>query len=96
MAGLGDINADGLNDFAIGALGMNSGGGAIFVYFGQDGSPPTTHTLRIDAATPNSMLGYWLDTGGDVDNDGDTELIAGVRPNTALAYYGHPDEAITA
>ena len=95
MAGLGDINADGYDDFAIGALGMNEGAGAIFVYFGQDGSIPLTHTLHMDASEPNSMLGSWIDSGGDVDNDGDKDLIAGMRPNTALAYYGQADEAIS-
>ncbi|WP_174544979.1 beta strand repeat-containing protein, partial [Sphingomonas asaccharolytica] len=80
-AALGDINGDGYNDFAIGALAENNGAGNVYVYFGHAGtfasqtlgSAPTSQGFVITGTgsdyTGNSIAGL-----GDINGDGYADM----------------------
>ena len=89
VAGIGDVNGDGLDDIAVGARYADraraEGGGEAFVIFGREdfGATLDLATLidddggvlggwRIDGA-----LGFALDGGGDIDGDGNDDLLVG-------------------
>ncbi len=67
--GLGDLNGDGLSEFAVGAPGY----GAIHVYSGADASLMAT----LVGSGPMDEFGQVLSRCGDVDGDGTPDLAAG-------------------
>jgi hypothetical protein len=78
VAGLGDVNGDGVPDFAAGAPGTfddnkSAPRGWIRVYSGSDAS--ILH--HIDGDTATSSLGFGLKAGGDVNGDGFGDCLAG-------------------
>ncbi len=86
VSGVGDVNGDGFDDFAVGMPGVDTGGidaGAFSIYFGtpQIGA---TGLLAADAADvvvqgdePASLVGWSLAGAGDVNGDGFDDVIAG-------------------
>ncbi len=72
LAGIGDIDLDGIPDYAVGAPG-ESGRGRVRVFSGADGSVVRTH----DGALPGDEFGYALGGGTDVDRDTVSELVIG-------------------
>jgi hypothetical protein len=92
LAGLGDVNGDGLDDILVGAyLAENirdDQSGVAYVIFGKE----TTETIdlldfhlgtqgsqgfRIDGAQNLNLLGEFLDDTGDVNEDGLNDMILG-------------------
>lgn len=77
VAGLGDINGDGFDDFAAGANraspGFRSNAGSVFVYSGSGGGL----LFQKDGTAAGDQLGYSTAGGGDVNNDGVPDLAAG-------------------
>jgi hypothetical protein len=90
MSGLGDVNKDGLDDFAFGAYKDNEGGtqaGQVFVFFGRNAtqwpSTPTT-VFAADYAnasfigeSSNEQAGYSISGAGDINGDGYNDILIG-------------------
>lgn len=73
---IGDVNNDGLADYAIGSRGNDpdeTNAGRVIVYSGADGSVITT----LDGESPSAQFGEAIAPAGDVDNDGNADLIVG-------------------
>lgn len=95
---LGDYNADGYSDFAVGATGASTGGpnaGAVLGFGGTPGVIPRPLFTINGAAT--ERLGTAISGGGDLDADGFDDLLLGARDNSvagalsgrAYAYRGN-------
>ncbi|MCP4571198.1 MAG: hypothetical protein GY838_02490 [bacterium] len=89
VAGAGDVNGDGYADVVVGAPLYDNGTaneGMIFVYHGSDdglsGNPAWTH----DTNKEDCRYGWSVDTAGDVNGDGYSDVIVGAP------YYDHPDD----
>jgi hypothetical protein len=96
LAGIGDINGDGFEDFAVGA-GQSSAGvpyaGSTWVVFGTDagfdasfsvGALDGNNGFRIDGVAPYDRSGGAVAAAGDFNGDGMSDLLigaAGADPN---------------
>lgn len=88
-AALGDINGDGIDDFAIGAPGQNR----VYVVYGDTDDLPNnldvntldgTNGFVITQASTTGSLGASISSAGDVNGDGIDDFIIGApdsRPN---------------
>ena len=85
VAGIGDINLDGIPDFAVGAPGDDTGGdnvGAVhIVVFDRLGSATATaetlNTIRSDTITTAAMFGSSVAGIGDINRDGVPDIAVG-------------------
>ncbi len=90
VAGVGDVNGDGIHDILIGARNANPVGGdpagACYVVFGSGSGLPTTLDLAsldgsngfvLEGGAPGDAAGISVSGGGDVDGDGLADLIIG-------------------
>ena len=86
-AGVGDFNADGLADVAVGApfadsLSRNSAG-AVYVAYGRRGEPTDLDLAEIGdrglriAGGEGDVTGFALAGAGDIDGDGGPDLVTG-------------------
>ena len=84
LAVIGDINNDGLDDFAIGTPGVAAGGA--YVLFGSSGEFDATFALetitpnrgfRIEGIDTNDFAGASISGVGDVNGDGVADFIIG-------------------
>ncbi|MHC4606800.1 MAG: integrin alpha [Planctomycetota bacterium] len=78
-----DLNMDGYGDVVIGApLHDGNGGaganrGAIFIHYGGAAGPSTTPSFTIYGQEDGAQFGYSLAFAGDVNGDGEPDLIVG-------------------
>jgi len=73
VSGIGDINADGYKDFAVGAI-YNSSIGKVTVYYGG-ANPDTIADQSVIGESGN--FGFSVSDAGDVNDDGYADFIAG-------------------
>ena len=71
VAALGDVNADGMADFAVGAPFFNTNRGRIGVFSGADGS----ELWRVTGSRASDILGFELKFASDLDGDGVRDLL---------------------
>ena len=77
VAGVGDVDADGSPDFAVGARYANTGGGNASgrtqVWSGATGAL----LLQMDGDAANDNSGWSIDAAGDVNGDGHADVLLG-------------------
>ena len=95
LAGLGDVNGDGINDLIIGADladvdGDGNGEGAAYVFFGPITEDFTVGSVNdadivIEGADPLDQAGLVVGTLGDINGDGINDIVV-----TASQHSGSP------
>jgi len=78
IAGLGDVDGDGLADFAVGAPGAGTRVGAVAVFHGASGGPSATPATTFNGDSANDRFGTVAGVG-DTDGDGFADLLVGAR-----------------
>jgi hypothetical protein len=75
VAGIGDIDGDGMDDFIVGAprTGGGTPEGSAFVYSGATG----TQLYRLDGEASEDYFGAAVATAGDIDSDGVPDFMVG-------------------
>ncbi len=91
VAGIGDLNGDGYDDLAVGALYNDCLGwrtGKVYIYFGGDDTLPDVTVCGLDSLDD---FGTDIDGGFDFDGDGVPDLLVGAVQ--AGAYWLKPGAA---
>ncbi|MEN0067317.1 MAG: hypothetical protein AAGA48_34625 [Myxococcota bacterium] len=99
-AGLGDLNADGVDDFALGHERHDNDAGEAFVVFGSNQLANASEAgiisrerlidqnlgIRIFGTEPSGSLGVGMASAGDLDQDGLQELIVSAPGNEGKVF----------
>jgi|FLOH01.1.fsa_nt_gi hypothetical protein len=87
LAGLGDLNGDGIHDYLIAAPQEEKNGmlqaGAVWVFSGADGS----QILHVDGTSSHGLFGFSVAGAGDLDGDQIEDFLVGApgsSPNSNL------------
>lgn len=90
VAGIGDFNGDGIEDYIIGQSDNNTsylaGAGYISIVSGTDAANNRTFAVPPGSLSAGSQFGYSVDGVGDYNNDGFADVIVGA-PGSSYAYF---------
>ncbi|VDK35756.1 unnamed protein product [Taenia asiatica] len=90
LTGLGDINHDGVDDFAVGAP-YDEGGGAVIIYHGSNARQIGVPTQILNASELSESVkgfGFSLSAGGlDLDNNGYPDLAVGAPDSDKILVF---------
>lgn len=109
IAGVDDVNGDGLDDFVVGAGGADnnalSNSGTAYVVFGKTDTDPVhlgdfdmgiqgDQGFRIDGPYTDAYAGYFVSPAGDMNGDGLADIVV-AAPGAERTYvvYGKRDPA---
>ncbi|MFA7379457.1 MAG: FG-GAP-like repeat-containing protein [Bacteroidia bacterium] len=99
LSSAGDVNGDGYSDVIVGAYGYSNGQlneGVAFVYHGSASGLSTSVAAMVESNQANAHMGFSVNTAGDVNGDGYSDVIVGARQYTngqssegaAFVYHG--------
>ena len=99
VSSAGDVNGDGYSDIIVGASGYDNiefGEGAAFVYHGAASGLSISPAVILETNLFNAFGGYSVSCAGDVNADGYSDVIVGIRWYTngeaqeggAFVYHG--------
>ncbi len=97
VAGAGNVNRtapDTIDDVIIGGYGYN-GTGRVWVFHGVNSTGLSTTAAWSDIGSTNAKFGFSVSSAGDIDNDGDDDIVIGARGHqgfpavTASAHIYH-------
>lgn len=85
VSNAGDVNNDGYDDVIIGAYGLNSSNGRIYIYYG--GAVMNNVSDLEVSGSSGYEFGYCVSDAGDVNNDGYDDFVAGAPSSPSGNIY---------
>ena len=94
LAGGGDVNGDGIDDFLIGSATASDAAGAVYVFYGKNGEfPAEVDAANLDGTTGITLhgsvvnglrprAGFSVDIAGDINADGIDDIVVGALGET--------------
>ena len=76
VAGVGDVDGDGIDDLAVGAPGYLADQGAVYFYYGDSGFGGS-YDRRLVGATGGDLFGWSVTRAGDMNGDSRADLAVG-------------------
>ena len=96
VAGVGDVNNDGCSDVAVGADYYSAGRGRVYLHEGSASGVSATAVTTLTGVSAGDRFGYAVAGAGDVNNDGNDDLLVGatgysIRTGRAYVFHGYTD-----
>ena len=94
VSSAGDVNADGYDDFLIGAPSYTASAGSAYIIFGRKNSfeedidlqvLASSQGIRITTNTTLDLFGYSVSSAGDMNNDGVNDVLVGSPTSNPLS-----------
>ncbi|MCB0732932.1 MAG: FG-GAP repeat protein [Flavobacteriales bacterium] len=100
VSSAGDVNGDGYSDVVVGVAKYENGQsfeGAVFLYLGSATGLSSSRSQLLEQDRPSAYFGHSVACAGDVNGDGFSDIIVGVKYFTsgqsnegaAFVYYGN-------
>ncbi len=96
VSSVGDLNADGFNDIAVGCAATDEGVGAALIYYGSAAGISNNSSKTTLTAEEPSYFGNSVSGAGDYNGDGYSDLIVGAmnysptKNGAAFMFFGSP------
>jgi hypothetical protein len=94
-----DVNGDGYADAAVGASGVESNLGKVYVYLGGPAGLASAPSTTLDGTDASGQFGFSVASAGDVDGDGYPELVVGAplanSTGRVYVFFGGPSGLVT-